>query len=181
VPRSSRLQRRDAGDTAPSDALIQKLDQMQPTHVLAFLCLTALNPAFGMDAGKIAMAAKSLAPNVLWQEKSVLKGDLTCQARQDFAILGTQGSLVKVAVFAQGATARPMILDIDSDLLATQTTMSIESQDFETGTGQPGDVGPLPGFKRSKTCKGLKLDDDRIDSVHIYWNRIEGRFQTWQR
>jgi hypothetical protein len=75
VPRSSRLQRRDAGDTAPSDALLQKLDHMPPRHVFAFLCLAALNPAFGMDAGKIAMAAKSLAPNVLWQEKSVLKAN----------------------------------------------------------------------------------------------------------
>jgi len=74
-----------------------------------------------------------------------------------------------------------MVLDIGSDLLAKQTTMSFEHQDFEMGTGEPGDVGPLPGFKRSRTCMGLVLDDNRIDSVHIYWNRTEARFQTWQR
>ena len=37
----------------------------------------------------------------------------------------------------------------------------------------------LPGFQRSKTCKGLDLSDDQIDSRHIYWNRELHRFDSW--
>ena len=143
--------------------------------VLTFLCLALPKPALAMETAEFARAIKSSHPNVRWQENRVLKGDLTCRAHQDLAILGTQGSRLMVAVLASGVTKKPMVLEIDAALLAAKTTLSIEDQDFEMGTGEPGDVGPLPGFKRSKTCKGLKLDDARIDSVHIYWNRIESR------
>jgi hypothetical protein len=153
---------------------------MQKPIFLACLCL-ALTPALGADATAFLTSLKSSHPGVRWEQKRVLKGDLTCQRRQDLAVLGTKGSLILVAILSDGVTKKPIVLDIDSALLAKQTTMSLEDQDFEMGTGEPGDVGPLPGFKRSKTCMGLVLDDDRIDSVHIYWNRKEGRFQTWQR
>lgn len=156
------------------------LGRMQKLALLAYLCL-ALTPVLGAEVTDFAKSLKSSHPGVRWEEKRLLKGDLTCRGRQDMALLGTQDSRVWVAILAGSVHKRPIVLQIDSALLAAQTTLSIESQDFEMGTGEPGDVGPLPGFKRSKTCKGLKLDDDRIDSVHIYWNRIEGRFQTWQR
>ncbi len=154
---------------------------MQKSIVLALLCLAALKPALAMETTEFARAIKSSHPHVQWQQNSVLKADLTCRAQQDVAMLGVNGSRLMVAILAKAVTKKPIVLEIDADLLAEQTTMSIESQDFEMGTGEPGDVGPLPGFKRSKICKGLQLDDDRIDSVHIYWNRIDGKFQTWQR
>jgi hypothetical protein len=148
---------------------------------LSFLFSIATAAAYGGEAERIAKAAKALGPRVQWQERSVVKADLTCDARQDFAILGKQDSLLVLAVFANKRTTKPIVIEIDSDLDATRARLSVESQDFETGTGDPGDVGPLPGFKRSKACYGLRLDDERIDSVHIYWNRVEGKFQTWQR
>ena len=37
----------------------------------------------------------------------------------------------------------------------------------------------LPGFERSKTCKGLNLADDNTDSLHIYWNHKARRFDYW--
>jgi hypothetical protein len=43
----------------------------------------------------------------------------------------------------------------------------------------PGYV--LPGFRRSKTCKGLNLADMKIDSAHIYWNHEVRQFDNWSR
>ena len=125
----------------------------------------AIGPVYSAETEKIAKAAKTFEPRVQWQERSVVKADFTCDARQDFAILGTQNSLLVLAVFANGTTNKPVVIEIDSALDAGQTKLFVESQDFETGTDEPGDVGPLPGFKRSKTCYGLRLDDERIDSV----------------
>jgi hypothetical protein len=154
---------------------------MKTTLFVALLFLTVVSPAIAMDATEFTKAIRSSHPSIRWKERLVLNADLTCRARQDLAILGVQGRNLHVAILPSGPKKQPIVLPIESGLLASQTTMSVESQDFEMGTGEPGDIGPLPGFRRSKTCKGLKLDDDRIDSVHIYWNRIEGRFQIWQR
>jgi len=56
--------------------------------------------------------------------------------------------------------------------LDVSLTMTLESLD----SAPDGDTGPLPGFRRSRTCKGLNLTDDMIDSVHIYWNHDAKRF-----
>jgi hypothetical protein len=154
---------------------------MHKTLSLPILFSVAFGSAYGADAKEFLKAARTLEPRVQWQERSVLKADFTCDTRQDLAILGTQGSNLVVAVFINMRSAKPAVLEIESGLVAEEITMTAENQDFEMGTGDPGDVGPLPGFKRSKTCYGLRLDDERIDSVHIYWNRVARKFQTWQR
>jgi hypothetical protein len=148
---------------------------------LPLLCSIATVPTYGAELERIARAAKALEPRVHWQERSVVRADLTCDSRQDFAILGTQGSLLVVAVFANRRTTKPIVIELESGLDANQAKLSVESQDFDPEAEDSGDVGPLPGFKRSKACYGLRLDDERIDSVHIYWNRLDGRFQSWQR
>lgn len=149
--------------------------------LLALLFLTATSPAIGTESADLVRAVKKSHPEVICQAHRVLKANLTCLGHEDLAVLGTQETQTLIAILAKGRGKRPIVLEIDSDLSAASATFTIESQDFAAGNGEPGDIGPLPGFKRSKTCKGLRLDDDRIDSVHVYWNRSEGRFQTWQR
>jgi hypothetical protein len=148
---------------------------------LVLLLLAGTSPAIGEESADLVRAVKNSHPMVLWQAHRVLKANLTCLGHQDLAVLGTEETRTIIAILAKGRSKRPIVLEIDSDLSAASVTFTVESQDFEIGDGKHGDVAPLPGFKRSKTCKGLRLDDDRIDSVHIYWNRAESRFQTWQR
>jgi len=70
---------------------------MQKPLLLAYLCL-ALTPALGADTKAFLKSLKSSHPGVRWEDKRVLKGDLTCQGRQDLAVLGTRDSLLLVAI-----------------------------------------------------------------------------------
>jgi hypothetical protein len=40
--------------------------------------------------------------------------------------------------------------------------------------------GPVPGFVRSETCKGLVIADHRCDSLHFFWNRKNRRLEWWR-
>lgn len=60
--------------------------------------------------------------------------------------------------------------------MLTTETLDFSVQEFER------DVGPLPeGLRPSKTCLGLNMSDQEIDSVHIFWNRQSRRFDGWSR
>jgi hypothetical protein len=54
----------------------------------------------------------------------------------------------------------------------------VEDQDYDPKDEIGAD---LPGFRRSRTCKGLNLSDGGIDSAHIYWDHEARRFEDWVR
>lgn len=153
---------------------------MNRPALIALLALTSTT-AQSAEKSEFTETAMALRPGVNWQATNTLKADFTCRGHKEVAMLGTQGENVFVAIQDAAGKSQPIILKIESGLLASQSKMTIESLDYEVGTAEPGDPGPLPGYVSSKTCKGLRIDDERIDSVHVYWNRFEKRFQTWQR
>ena len=59
---------------------------------------------------------------------------------------------------------------------AAERELTLESLDFDPAS-PTGD--PLPGFQRSKKCKGLNLRDNKTDSTHIYWNHDAREFVDW--
>jgi hypothetical protein len=139
--------------------------------LLSLRLLLAQNPV------QIERAAAKYAPGVSWQPRSVILGNFTCRGRKEPAILGVSASEIVIAVFANGLNMRPEILRYSAKARNARTAkLAIEDQDYDPKQ----DIGrEPPGFRRSKSCKGLNLTDGLTDSAHIYWNRASRRFEDW--
>jgi hypothetical protein len=127
----------------------------------------------------IKSAAARYVPGINWRAKSVVAGDFSCRGRVQRAILGTSRSEIVVAVFLNGTKRPPEVLHYSAKVRdAASAILATEDLDYDPKE-EIGSV--LPGFRRSKTCKGLNLSDGRIDSAHIYWNHESLRFDDWVR
>ncbi len=130
------------------------------------------------QAPSIIAAASKFVPGVSWRPESVLTADFSCQGRRGQAVLGVTSKEIVVAVFLKGTSEKPEVLRYSAAARdAAQAKLTLESLDYAPSE----DSGPLPGFKRSRTCKGLNLSDDMVDSAHIYWNHEAKRFDDWVR
>lgn len=125
----------------------------------------------------VQAAAAKYVPGISWRAKSVVSGDFSCRGRTESAILGASESWIVVAVFLNGLNHKPQVLEYSTRARnAASAILEIESLDFD----REKELGyALPGFRRSKTCKGLNLSDGRSDSAHIYWNHEARRFDDW--
>jgi hypothetical protein len=147
----------------------------QTVHVLSLLLFLGAVA----QSSPIERAAAKYVPGIKWQVKSVVTADLSCRGQKDQAILGTSESEIIIAVFLNGTSERPEILRYSANARrAALAKLSIENQDYEPKTEIGSD---LPGFRRSKTCKGMNLSDGEVDSAHIYWNHEAHRFDDWVR
>lgn len=124
-------------------------------------------------------AAARYVPGVDWRPKSVVISDFTCSGHKQQAILGTNSTEIVIAVFINGTAHRPEVLRYSAKIRnAAQATLTIEDLDYDPRE----DTGyELPGFQRSKSCKGMNLSDEEIDSAHIYWNHVARKFNDWVR
>jgi hypothetical protein len=133
-----------------------------------------------VKAPSITAAASKFVPGVTWRSQSVLTADFTCRGRREQAILGVTTTEIVIAVFLNGTTAAPEVLRYSAAVRdASQVKLTIESLDSDPSEDR--DSSDVPGLRRSRTCKGLNLSDDMIDSAHIYWNRDARRFSDWTR
>jgi hypothetical protein len=107
------------------------------------------------------------------------KRDFTCSGKQELAMLGTTGSEILVAVFVNGPTTKPDMLHYSASARNASTAV-LSTEDLAFDPKREIEYA-LPGFQRSKTCKGLNLSDRQVDSAHIYWNYDAKRFEDWTR
>jgi hypothetical protein len=139
-----------------------------------------LHPALAADAVPSPdAAARKFAPNVNWRARSAVAADFTCRGRRERAILGTDATAIVVAVFVEGTNRKPEMLRYSTEMRDPATAkLKVESLDYD-----PKEKGAAvaPGFHRSKTCKGLNLNDGKIDAAHIYWNRDTLQLSEWVR
>ena len=122
-------------------------------------------------------AAETYVPGVAWRAASLVAGDFTCEGRIQEAILGTTEVEIVVAVFINGRGERPEVLRYSAAMRSPRLArLAIEGLDYD-----PADIlgERLPGFQRSKSCKGLNVSDGLVDAAHIYWNREAKRFEDW--
>jgi hypothetical protein len=100
-----------------------------------------------------------------------------CRGQKEQAILGTNVTEIVIAVFVNGINMRPEVLRYSAKARSAKTAeLTVEALDYDP----TADIGyELPGFRRSKSCKGLNLSDGQTDSAHIYWNRESKRFEDW--
>jgi hypothetical protein len=114
-----------------------------------------------------------------WRAESSVSADFTCRGRRESAIVGTTSKEIIIAIFIDGVSRKPDVLRYSAAMRDTRTaTLTTETLDYDP---KDEDAGDLRGFRRSKTCKGLNLSDEKVDSAHIYWNHEAKRFDSWVR
>ena len=131
------------------------------------------------SSSTVATAASKFVPNVMWRSKSVLSADFTCRGRKEQAILGSSSTDIVIAVFVNGPTQSPEVLRYSTQMRdPAKARLTLESLAYDA---TDPDAPDLRKYRFSRSCKGLNLDDGRIDAAHIYWNPEAKRFEDWVR
>ena len=81
-----------------------------------------------------------------------------------------KGRAAQSSTFAIGA-------DSQDSLRVAPAEVSLESLDFDPKAEEMGDP---PGFQRSKLCKGIVLDDQQSDPIHVYWDHDAHHLAWWR-
>jgi hypothetical protein len=123
----------------------------------------------------------STTPDARWDAES-LRADFDCDGQVDVAQLGHRAGEVIVGIVP--ATGRePQLLTFavgarqHQAICAEPARLALES----LADGLQDDVGPIPGYPKSTSCKGLELSGGECDSVHVFWNTSSHRFEWWRR
>ena len=147
--------------------------------------LLLLAALIGASAGTLAnpavkAAATHFIGGIAWQEGSVLTADFSCAGKKQSAILGTSDSEIVVAVFTQDLAKPPEVLRFGAeDRNPAEAKIRLEDSSLSKDEIQSLSNAVPPGYRQSKTCKGLRLSDDGSDAAHIYWDHDARRFDTW--
>ena len=121
------------------------------------------------------------APAVKWDVES-LHADFDCYGRLDVVQLGHRTDEVIVGIVsAPGREAQVLTFAVSAGpqqaICAEPAHLAWES----LADGPPEDIGPIPGYPTSNSCKGLELSGGECDSVHVFWNSNTRRFDSWRR
>lgn len=147
----------------------------QPVHLALISLAVARIPALLLGL-MLAAAAPADA-------KRLLTGDVDCDGHEDAIYYSVSPGTVSVEVrFSQrGRAAQSLTFAIGADsqnsLRVAPSEVSLESLDFDPKDEEMGD---LPGFQRSKLCKGIVLDDKQSDPIHLYWDHDTHRLAWWR-
>jgi hypothetical protein len=121
-------------------------------------------------------------PEVHWSRATAVQGDFDCDGQPDQAFLGRAGGRVYVGVVRSGHR-KPEVLDfavnpgVQAAICAEPAVLRIESLDYNPAEAVGG---AIPGFRKSKTCKGLRLEGGECDSIHFFWNHNTKRLEWWR-
>lgn len=159
---------------------LRKFVRMKEYLVIATLLFTTVANAQSREVSFVISSASTIDRSVKWQPASVLKADFTCQGKQEFAILGTKPKEIVVAVFRPPAKKPVDVLRYSGVARNPESAvLEIESLDFDLKELEQ-QLGYAPdGLKPSRTCVGLNLSDQMVDSAHIYWHKKNRRFESW--
>jgi len=152
---------------------------------LSVICLIALTtPSAEITSAQPLQPIQVLsaaAPDVAWSAGSHLTADFDCDGRADHAFLGRSAGRVYVGL-VRDASPEPEVLDfaVDSGVQAAicgePAELAVESLDYDPTEA----VGPIEGFMRSQSCKGLRLSGGECDSVHFFWNHKTRELNWWR-
>ena len=147
--------------------------------LLAGLCLFAI-PSCRVGESDPRTTLHAAYPEVRWDTIPV-RADFDCDGSDDHAVIGRYKDHVFVGfVFARSRNTDVLeyavSAGIQQAICQEPATLEVESQDFDP----PAESGALPGFRRSLSCKGLRLAGGECDSVHIYWNHNDKQITWWR-
>jgi hypothetical protein len=123
----------------------------------------------------------TFAPAAKWDAES-LHADFDCDGQLDVAQLGHRtGEVVVGIVPARDREPRVLTFAVGAGqqqaICAEPARLAWES----LADGPPEDIGPIPGYPTSTSCKGLELSGGECDFVHVFWNLDTRRFDWWRR
>jgi len=121
-------------------------------------------------------------PGIRW-EAHATRLDFDCDSAIDYAFLGRASRHIYVAVFltrTRKVTGLQFGISagVQAAICAEPASLTAESLDFDPSTSE--EIGPLEGFRRSASCKGLELSGGECDPIHLYWNHTQGRMSWWR-
>ena len=145
------------------------------------LAACSVNPAGRAGSPPVSALeiAKAREPRVTWNGKGVLTADIDCDGTEDYALEGRKGEDVLVMVILGPVTQKSKVAveELPADeLCGDPIALTLESLDYDPGE----EIGELPGFERSKKCKGLNLGSGECDAVHFFWNHKTAALDMWQ-
>ena len=123
---------------------------------------------------------QSSHPEVVWNSKSAIVADVTCDGKPDAVVLGSQKGTVVIGVVSSAQSDKvqlfsfPIRRDTQDGFCAVPKRIEVLPLDCETGEG------PLPGCKPLKGCKEFRVMDDECDSFNFYWDS-SGKSLAWWR
>ena len=149
------------------------------SRLLLLAALTGMS-AHALANPAVKAAASRFVGGIAWQEGSVLRADFSCVGKAQSAILGTSDKEIVVAVFTQDLAKPPEVLRFASeDRNPAEAKIRLEDSSLTKDEIQSLSNATPPGYRPSKSCKGLRLSDDSSDAAHIYWDHEARRFDTW--
>ena len=143
--------------------------------VIGLLMVVSFQVTSCLEPSAYSAAAK-YDPSISWYPDSVVTGDFKCRGRKQQAIMGIGPSETVIAIFLNGTKEKPVVLR-DSSRNRDAVWLATESLDYDLEKLRGHS---RPGFRRSRTCKGLVLSDSEINSLHIYWDHTLEKFDSFE-
>lgn len=121
----------------------------------------------------------------VWNAKSAIVADVTCNGKPDTIIVGRRHRAVLIGVVSeseQGKPKTPIIVEFPTNHPIGQnafcgTDVHIEKERLVCKTG---DGVPLAGCRPVRGCSAFRADDGECDSFHFYWDS-KRKALTWWR
>jgi hypothetical protein len=125
-------------------------------------------------------------PDVVWDEKTAVVADVTCDGVADTIVIGREkqdSAWIGIIRGVKGSqTPKPITMKFavgthsQGSFCAIPVSIStgpIECNDEETGE--------LPGCKRVKGCSDFSVTDEECDSFNFYWDNSQKKLTWWRR
>ena len=129
-------------------------------------------------------ALREARPNVVWDSKSPVVADVTCDGRTDTVVVGYEGNTVWLGVVpgTSGRTStRPLMLAFPVGRHSRDSFCAVPVRIEVNALVCRNEEGPLPGCKPVEGCSDFSLVDDACDSFHFYWDSSKNTLRWWRR
>jgi hypothetical protein len=142
--------------------------------------IASLHSFAGQENEVVVQTARSLRPDVHWNQLSVFKADIDCDGKMDFVILGNNKLSAILFVFNRGFSEKPIEYIYSLEPYG-EREFQIYAEELNFSEQNLLDMlGPdHKNYQRSKTCKGIYLYDGERDGVHLYWVKRQNSFAFW--
>src|SRR5512139_2151956 len=168
---------------------------MRHPLIVLLMCISAAGcakdeepaaPASLPQANPVAtphQVAAPVAAGVSKAQPALVRADVDCDGVEDTAQMEYVEDRVRVTVtFAATKASQSLEFGLGNSgaqesLCGTAATLEIEDMDYDLIEA----FGENPeGFRQSKTCKGLRLEDGECASMHIFWNHETKHIDWWR-
>jgi hypothetical protein len=147
--------------------------------VIAMLGQTGSHPPSPAQRNQALLSLSTAAPDVHWDSRSLVAGDITCNGLIEQVYIGHTADRIYVGLF-RAANKSPEILEFRLGGGYQDAVCDPMAAKLETYSLDHDQDHDLKGLRRSRTCKGLSLEDNSCDPINLYWNRTTQHLTWWR-